>query len=158
MGHMSYLSCSLPGLYALRWGRKPELLDVELYSAEIAKAHAKQGKPLVALFIMPQDSAAPDEDFRKAQARHLPEIMSHLEYAVAVFEGTGFLSSLKHSALVAIMLLSPKKAPIHVRATIDEALISNPPGPVRFDAPTAIRELGRRGLLTEAPMRTASAG
>jgi hypothetical protein len=147
----------MPGLYALRWGRKPELQDVAMYADELARARAKQGTPLVALFIMPQDSAAPDDTFRKAQAAHLPKIMSHVEYAVAVFEGTGFLSSLKRSALVAILLLSPKKAPVYVRATVEEALVTNPPGPIRFDAERALRELRKQGILTQESLQAASA-
>jgi hypothetical protein len=147
---MSYKSCLLPGLFVLRWGQRPEVRDVELYANEIAVARAKQGQPLVALFIMPTDSAAPDELFRKAQANRLPEIMQSLEYAVAVFEGTGFISSLKRSALVAILLLAPKKFPVYVRATVEEALITDPPGRVRFDPYRAINDLRSAGVLTEA--------
>jgi hypothetical protein len=147
---MSYKSCLLPGLFVLRWGAKPEVRDVELYAREIATARAEQGQPLVALFIMPTDSGAPDELFRKAQATRLPEIMQSLEYAVAVFEGSGFISSLKRSALVAILLLAPKKFPVYVRATVEEALISDPPGRVPFDPYQAIHELRRSGVLTDA--------
>ncbi len=147
---MSYKSCTLPGLFVLRWGKKPEVPDVDLPAKEIAAARAKQGQPLVALFIMPTDSAAPDDLFRKAQADRLPEIMQSLDYAVAVFEGSGFISSLKRSALVAILLLAPKKLPVYVRATVEEALISNPPGRVPFDPYRAINELRSNGILTEA--------
>lgn len=147
---MSYKSCVLPGLYVLRWGTKPEVQDVELYTKEIAAARAEQGRPMIALFIMPTDSGAPDETFRKAQASRLPDIMQCVEYAVAVFEGSGFISSLKRSALVGILLLAPKKFPVYVRATVEEALITNPPGPVPFDPYQAIHELRRRGILTEA--------
>src|SRR3954462_10782981 len=105
---MSYQSCVLQGLFALRWGAHPEVKDVETYAAEISAARSKQGTPLIGLFIMPRDSAAPDDAFRKAQAQRLSEIMGHLDYAIAVFEGDGFFSSLKRSALVAILLLAPK--------------------------------------------------
>jgi hypothetical protein len=146
---MSYKSCLLPGLFVLRWGAKPEVGDVELYAREIAAAYMRQGQPLVALFIMPTDSAAPDEAFRKAQASRLPEIMRSLEYAVAVFEGSGFISSLKRSALVGILLLAPKKFPVYVRATVEEALITDPPGRVRFDPYRAMSDLRSAGVLTE---------
>ncbi len=146
---MSYKSCLLPGLFVLRWGAKPEVRDVELYAREIASARAEQGQPLVALFIMPTDSGAPDELFAGAGDR-LPEIMQSLEYAVAVFEGSGFISSLKRSALVAILLLAPKKFPVYVRATVEEALISDPPGRVPFDPYQAVHELRRSGVLTES--------
>ena len=143
---MSYESCALDGVFVVRWGKNPQTPDVERYAKEIADAKAKQGKPLVGLFIMPPDSAAPDEAFRKAQAQKLPEIMSHLSYAVAVFEGTGFISSLKRSALVGIMLLAPKKHQIHVRSTVEEALLLNPAGPIEFNAKLTIAELKRRNL------------
>ncbi len=143
---MSYQSCVLRGVFALRWGASPEVQDVERYAAEISEARNRQGAPLVGLFIMPQDSAAPDETFRKAQARKLSEIMSNLDYAIAVFEGDGFFSSLKRSALVAILLLAPKRYPVYVRATIEEALIGNPPKPLAFDARKAITELKIRRL------------
>ena len=143
---MSYESCALDGVFVVRWGKTPQLLDVDRYASEIAAARTKQGKQLVGLFIMPPDSAAPDEAFRKAQAKKLPEIMSNLSYAVAVFEGTGFISSLKRSALIGILLLAPKKHPIHVRSTVEEALIFNPAGPIDFNPKTTLAELKRRNL------------
>jgi hypothetical protein len=143
---MSYESCALDGVFVVRWGKVPQLPDVDRYASEIAAARAKQGKPLVGLFIMPPYSAAPDEAFRKAQAKKLPEIMSNLSYAVAVFEGTGFISSLKRSALVGILLLAPKRHPIHVRSTVEEALLLNPAGPVEFNAKLTLAELKKRNL------------
>jgi len=143
---MSFQSATLDGLYVVRWGENPEPADVERYAAELQQAHEHQGKPLVALFIMPPDSAAPTEPFRKAQAARLPDIMSHLHYAVAVFEGEGFKTSLKRSALVAILMLSRKRFPIHVRSSVKEALLDNPAGPIDFDAKRALLELGRRAL------------
>jgi hypothetical protein len=143
---MSYESCSLDGVFVVRWGKSPQVPDVELYAQEIARARQKQGKPLVGLFIMPPDSTAPDEAFRKAQAKKLPEIMGNLVYAVAVFEGTGFVSSLKRSALIGILLLAPRKYSIHVRSTVEEALLINPAGPIDFNAKTALAELKRRQL------------
>jgi hypothetical protein len=143
---MSFKSCALGGLYVLRWGALPEVRDVNVYATEIAEAYASQRTPLVGLFVMPPDSAAPDEIFRKAQANKLPEIMKHLEFAVAVFEGQGFISSVKRSALVAILLLASKRYPVYVRATVEDALLRNPPGPIRFDAQNAIGELRKRAL------------
>ncbi len=145
---MSYVSCVLPGLIAIRWGAQPEAADVHAYAAEIARARQQQGAPLVALFIMPVDSGAPTEEFRKAQASQLPFIMSNLDYAIAVFEGTGFTSSLKRSALIAILLLSGKRHAVYVRSTVEEALLRDPPKPLSFDGARAIAELGRRGILT----------
>lgn len=143
---MSYESCALDGVFVLRWGKIPQITDVDRYANEIAEARAKQGKPLVGLFIMPSDSTAPDDAFRKAQARKLPQIMDNLSYAVAVFEGTGFISSLKRSALVGILLLAPKKHPIHVRSTVEEALLLNPAGPIEFNARLTLAELKRKKL------------
>lgn len=143
---MSYESCALDGLFVVRWGKNPALPDVDNYARELAEARQKQGRPLVGLFIMPPESAAPDDGFRKAQAEKLPEIMGNLSYAVAVFEGSGFVSSLKRSALVAILLLAPKKHPIHVRSTVEEALLSHPAGPIEFDAARTLNELKRRKL------------
>jgi hypothetical protein len=143
---MSFQSCTLGGLYVLRWGAHPEVRDVDVYATEIAEAYASQRTPLVGLFVMPPDSAPPDEIFRKAQASKLPEIMRHLEFAVAVFEGQGFFSSVKRSALVAILMLASKRHPVYVRATVEDALLRDPPGPIRFDAQSAISELRKRGL------------
>jgi hypothetical protein len=143
---MSYESCTLDGVIVVRWGKNPQLPDLERYAKEISDARAKQGKPLVALFIMPTDSAAPDEIFRKAQAKKLPEIMENLTYAVAVVEGSGFMSSLKRSALTGILLLSPKRHQIHVRSTVEEALLFNPAGPIDFNAKQTLIELKRRNL------------
>jgi hypothetical protein len=140
---MSYVSASLGGLFVVRWGAVPEAPDVERYAQELRTARKEHGAPLVGLFIMPPDSSAPAEPFRKAQAARLPEIMSNLSYAVAVFEGAGFVSSLKRSALVAILLLAPQRFPIYVRATVQEALVKNPAGPIEFDAARALAELQR---------------
>ena len=143
---MSYESCALDGVFVVRWGKTPAVADVERYAREMAESREKQGKPLVGLFIMPPDSGAPDDAFRKAQAKKLPEIMSNLTYAVAVFEGTGFISSLKRSALVGILLLAPKRYAIHVRSTVEEALLLNPAGPIEFNAKVTLAELKRRNL------------
>lgn len=145
---MSYTSCVLPGLIVIRWGQHPEAIDVANYAGEIARAREQYGKSLVALFIMPVDSGAPADDFRKAQASHLPSIMSNIDYAIAVFEGTGFTSSLKRSALIAILLLSGKRYPVYVRSTVEEALLDDPPKPLTFDPAKAIEMLDRRGILT----------
>ena len=143
---MSYESCALDGVFVVRWGKLPQVTDVERYASEIADARSKQGKQLVGLFIMPPDSGAPDEAFRKAQAKKLPEIMQNLSYAVAVFEGSGFIASMKRSALIGILLLAPKKHPIHVRSTVEEALVLKPAGPIEFNAKITLAELKRRNL------------
>ena len=143
---MAYQSCVLEGLYAIRWGREPEVEDVARYAAELATARKAQGHPLVGLFIMPPDSQIPSDVFRKAQAGALPSIMSDLEFAVAVFEGSGFILALKRSTLGAILLLAPKRYSIHVRSSVEEALLENPPRPVHFDVASAIQELKRRKL------------
>ncbi|HWA78023.1 MAG TPA: hypothetical protein VG937_37065 [Polyangiaceae bacterium] len=144
---MAYKSCVLDGLYAIRWGREPELADVQRYANEISVACKAQGRPPVGLFIMPQDSQIPSDAFRKEQAAHLPKILENLEFAVAVFEGGGFKQALMRSALGAILLLAPKRYSIHVRSTVEEALIQNPPKPLRFDTKLAIAELNRRQIL-----------
>jgi hypothetical protein len=146
---MSFTSSVLPGLIAIRWGEQPEPGDVHAYAAEIARARIQQGKPLIALFIMPVDSGAPSEEFRKAQASQMQSIMANLEYAIAVFEGTGFTSSLKRSALIAILFLSGKRHAVFVRSTVEEALIKDPPKPLAFDPGRAIAELDRQGILTK---------
>ena len=146
---MSYTSCVLQGLVAIRWGSEPEAEDVAAYASEIMRTRDQQGKPPIALFIMPVDSGTPPEDFRKAQAAYLPSIMSNLDYAIAVFEGSGFTTSLKRSALVAILLLSPKRYPIYVRSTVEEALVQKPPKPLSFDPHKAIEMLKRRGILSQ---------
>ena len=151
---MAYESCVLDGLYAIRWGLEPELADVQSYRAEIAAASAKQGKQLVGLFVMPPDSKTPSDEFRKAQAAALPHIMEHLDFAVAVFEGSGFKIALMRTALGAILLLAPKRFSIHVRASAEEALIENPPKPVRFDPRDALAELRRRNIIS--PLAAAS--
>ncbi|MFT3926402.1 MAG: hypothetical protein QM778_27910 [Myxococcales bacterium] len=146
---MSYTSCVLPGLVTIRWGETPDPIDVHAYAGELARARQQQGKPPIAMFIMPVDSGAPSEEFRKAQAGMLPSIMANIDYAVAVFEGTGFTSSLKRSALVAILFLSGKRHAVHVRSTVEEALVRDPPKPLSFDGSKAIAELSRRGILTK---------
>jgi len=143
---MAYQSCVLDGLYVVRWGREPELPDIARYVAELSAARTKQGKPLVGLFIMPVDSQNPSDPFRKAQAAALPEIMDQLEFAVAVFEGGGFTQALKRSALGMILLLAPRRFSIHVRASVEEALLHNPPKRLTIDARRAIEELKRRNM------------
>jgi hypothetical protein len=153
---MSYQSCEIEGLFVIRWGVTPERRDVKAYAAELEAARSRQGRPLVGLFIMPPNSKPPDEDFRKVQAEYLPDIMANFEFAIAVFEGTGFFSSLKRSALVAILLLAPRRYSIYVRPTVEDALIRNPPRPLRFDARKAVAELQHRGLLATEPVAAAA--
>ena len=145
---MSYESFVMPGVFALRWGAgaRPEMADIDRYVAELTKAHEVQGQKLVAVFVMPKDHVVPDEAFRKAQASRLPDIMACVDWVVAVFEGVGFVSSIKRSALAGILMLAPQKYPIHVRASIEEALLTKPPGPMRFDPKEAIQELKRQNI------------
>jgi len=145
---MAFTSCVLDGLMAVRWGAEPELGDVAKYLEILREAHSQQASKLVAMFIMPSDSKIPSDEFRKEQADALPAIVEHADFCVAVFEGSGFMIALKRSTLGAILLLAPKRFSIHVRASAEEALITDPPGPIRFDAQRAIAELRRRQLLT----------
>jgi hypothetical protein len=138
---MSYTSWVFDSLYVLRWGDRPDVADVAAYSGEIAAASKAQGKPLVGLIIMPPSSAAPDENFRKAQAKHLPGIFTNLDYAICVFEGTGFFAAVKRSALLAILMVSRKRFPVYVRSTIEDALLRDPPKPLPFDAARIVAEL-----------------
>jgi hypothetical protein len=143
---VAYESCVLKGLFVVRWGKHPELPDLDAYLAELALARQTQGTPLVSLFIMPETSAAPDEIFRKAQSMRLGKVMANSSYCIAVFEGTGFIVSLKRSALAAILLFAPNRVRIHVRSSVEAALLEDPPGPLGLDAPNAIAELKRRRL------------
>ena len=143
---MAYHSCVLDGLYAIRWGRDPEIADVERYANEIHSARVAQSRPPVGLFIMPRESQVPSDAFRKEQARRLPDILGDLDFAVAVFEGGGFKQALMRSALGAILLLAPKRFSIHVRSSVEEALLESPPKPLRFNATIAIQELKRRRM------------
>ena len=147
---MAFKSCTLDSLYAIRWGREPELGDVQLYASEINAARIAQGRAPVGLFIMPQDSQIPSDAFRKEQAARLPEILANLDFAVAVFEGGGFKQAIMRSALGAILLLAPKRFAIHVRSSVTEALLDNPPKPLRFNAALAIDELKRRHIIADS--------
>ncbi len=141
---MSYQLCVLNGLFVVRWDQ-PRIGDPTKYCQELTDASRRQGKRLVGLFIMPEASTAPNDAFKREQASLLPVIMTNLEYAVAVFEGTGFSASLKRSALVAIILLSGQRQRIHVRASVRDAF-TNPAGPITFDADAALQALHARGF------------
>lgn len=142
---MSYQLKVLDGLFVLRWG-VPEASDPTRYAAEMGAEARKQGKKLVGLFIMPEGSPPPNETFRKEQAAVLDGLMDHLQFAVAVFEGSGFATSLKRSALVAILLLTNKRQKVFVRNSVEEALITNPPQPLDFDATRAVATIRASGL------------
>jgi hypothetical protein len=143
---MAYQSCVLKGLFVVRWGAHPAIPDLNAYLAELADARKKQGAPLVSLFIMPENSAIPDETFRKQQSKRLREVMENSSFCIAVFEGSSFVVSLKRSALAMILLLAPQRARIWVRSSVEEALLNDPPGPIGFDGREAVAELKRRGL------------
>jgi hypothetical protein len=144
---MSYRSCVLNGLFVVRWER-PSVGDCARYYQELVQASQTQSKPLVGLFIMPENSSAPDDHFKKEQAQLMNKIMQNLSFAIAVFEGTGFAASLKRSALVAILLLSGQRQKIYVRSTVEEALVRNPPGPLGFSANKALDELRAQAFCT----------
>lgn len=143
---MAFESCVLPGLYVLRWGENPAVADVAAYANEVARAHEHQGERLIGLFIMPEGSSAPDSSFRKAQADRMTEIMSHFHYAVCVFEGEGFMASIRRNALAGILLLSGRRFPVHVRASLQEALVTKPAGPLKFNVSQALAEVRRLKL------------
>jgi hypothetical protein len=142
---MSYKSCVLNGLFVVRWER-PAVGDPTRYYHELLQAAQSQGKPLVGLFIMPETSSAPDDQFKKEQAALLSKVMQHLTFAVAVFEGTGFAASLKRSALVGILLLSGQRQKVFVRSSVEEALVRDPPGPMPFNAHKALNDLRMQDL------------
>ncbi len=149
---LSYTFWELDGLIVVRWGRTPEVADVQTQTLEVAAVRKRQGKPIVALYIMPPDSQPPDNDFRQAQAASLPAIFAHLEFAIAVFEGSGFVASLKRSALVAILLLSKQRHSVYVRQSLEDALIVNPPRRFSFDASKALQELQRKMAASPLPV------
>lgn len=150
---VSYQSWELDGLYVVRWGRHPEVGDVQKQALELVAARRRQAKPIVGLYVMPPDSQPPNNDFCKAQAAHLPAIFANLECAIAVFEGSGFIASVKRSALVAILLLSKERHSVYVRSSLEEALTVNPPRQFSFDASKALREL-KRHMLASADSRS----
>jgi hypothetical protein len=45
------------------------------------------------------------------------------------------------------LLLSPKRHPIYVRSTVEEALLLDPAGPIDFDAHATLAELKRRNVV-----------
>jgi hypothetical protein len=65
---------------------------------------------------------------------------------------------LKRSALIAILFLSGRRYPVHVRSTVEEALLRDPPKPLSFDAAKAIAELDLRGILTKKDGELAARG
>src|SRR5262245_42455168 len=107
----------------------------------MASAHQRQGKALVAVYIMPPESEAPDDAFKRKQAEYLPRFFQHLDCAIAVFEGDGFMASLKRSALIAILLLSRKRHPVFVRSSLKDALVTDPPRRLGFDGAQALAEI-----------------
>lgn len=147
---MSYKSCVLNGLFVVRW-EKPTVGDCTRYCQELTQASQSQGKPLVGLFIMPENSSAPDDQFKKEQASLLKKIMPNLTFAIAVFEGSGFAASLKRSALIAILLLSGQRQRIYVRSSVEEALVRDPPGPLGFNAHKALADLRTQDLCSADP-------
>ena len=50
------------------------------------------------------------------------------------------------SALGAILLLAPKRYSVHVRSSVEEALLENPPKPLSFNAELAMQELKQRRM------------
>jgi hypothetical protein len=143
---MAYTSAVLDGLYVLRWGARPETADAPRFASEIKQARLKQGAPLIAMFIVPSGSEAPSEEIRKQQAALLPQLMNDLRYGIAVFEGEGFVASFKRSVFIAILLLTSKRLPFHVRASVEEALVTKPAGDMPFNPRAALAELRRRGM------------
>lgn len=142
---MSYEVQVIKGLFVLRW-IAPEPGDAKRYAEEMKKEKDAQGRKLIGLFIMPEDSAAPGEEFRKEQANLLPEIMDCIEYAIAVFEGGGFGASIKRSALVGILLLSGKRHHVHVRSSVEQALVTKPPRELPFNGKIAVEKLQLLGM------------
>ena len=92
-------------------------------------------RALAELRYLRQDYAGAWDEVKKARAAGIEPKAS-------------FMIALKRSALGAILLLAPKRFSIHVRASAEEALLDDPPKPVRFDARRAINELRRRRLVT----------
>ena len=121
--------------------------------------NVQNGSPFEMMYpaIMPPDSEAPDDAFRRKQAEYLPRFFQHIECAIAVFEGGGFMASLKRSALVAILLLSRKRFPVFVRSSLQQALVDDPPQTFGFDGAAALAAIERleRGAESERQLKRA---
>lgn len=143
---MGYESQVLPGLYALKWGERPEAADMFACAREVAAAHKAQGAKVFALFIVPESSSVPDATARTAQGACLPEVFLHAEHAIAVFEGTGFTPALKRSALTAILLLARSRYPMDMRSSIEDALVTHPPRQMHIDGRAALAALKLSGF------------
>jgi hypothetical protein len=136
-------------VYALKWGARADAADMYAYTREIAAAYKEQGAKLVAILVVPAGSPVPDEAARKAQAALLPEIYKYTSRAIIVFEGDGFILSLKRSALTAILLMSGGQYPMDVRHSVAEALVTNPPrrlGLDRLDGERVLTQLRALGF------------
>ena len=143
---MPYVSHVLPGLFALKWGVRPDAADMYAYTKELALAYNHQGKKLHALFVIPRDSPVPDEAARKAQTQCLPEIYRYVTLALVVFEGKGFALAMKRSVLTAIFMLAPKQYVVEVRNSVEEALVLDPPRGMTIDGPRALEQLRALGF------------
>ncbi len=143
---MVYQSHVLPGLYALKWGDRPDAADMYSLARELATAHKSQGEKLFALFIVPESSSVPDDSARKAQAACLPEMFQHAAHAVAVFEGCGFTPALKRSALTAILHLGRSRYPMTMRSSVEEALLTRPPPQMQLDGRATLAALKECGF------------
>ncbi|HWA75173.1 MAG TPA: hypothetical protein VG937_22700, partial [Polyangiaceae bacterium] len=120
---MSYVTCRLGKLLAVRWTATPTRRDTDQLLTDTRTASEAAGGQLRLLAVIPiQEVDIPPAEVRARMQLLLPQLLANLHSIDAVFEGTGVKASLIRTLLRGMVLVSKLNFDYHFHANIQDAL------------------------------------
>jgi hypothetical protein len=101
----------------------PEVEDLDILVDELARQHARIGKPLVFIAIIPEHVDVPSGMQRAALARFGERATPYVESSHLVFEGEGFKHSVQRSVVTALYTLKGGKVKVHIHKSLHAAAL-----------------------------------
>jgi hypothetical protein len=126
---------------------EPEESDLNRILLEVSRAQLRCGEKVVYVTRVPAGSPPPSAAFNAALKAKMPRLLDHCSAFHAVMEGSGFMATLKRSAVAAAFLASGKRAVFHVHATTT-AILSKVTAEIRGEVLDVLRDAAGRGMLT----------
>jgi hypothetical protein len=148
---VSYRTQLIDNLFFVRW-QKPVLEDIDTLIVESIAARGKTQLPLVTISMIPEDSAAPDAQFRKRVVEKWDQMVPRGELVHAIIEGDGLKATLHRTILRAMRMLLPKRRNVGgIHSSLEQCLRS-----MRVREPQIILDELRAGGMLSDPAQSAA--
>jgi hypothetical protein len=148
-----FMTCAIATInraFLVRWS-EPTMQDVQRVLAELAKAQSAAGVPLYFVAIIPQDSAPPPADVRKAMDVALARACDTCASVHFVVEGEGFKHTILRTILAANILASGRRGKVFVASSAEE-MVEKSPHETRMELAAIMMLAGSRALVRTVKM------